>query len=134
VLFGSSLQEAVLRVVRVLVLVDEDVAERLCHFSRASGKRLQHVDRQIEHVVEVDGVRGEQPLLVQLVRVGDRLVVEARDTRRVLHRPDQLVLRVRDMRQDAARREPLRIALELLEALLHESELIRGVVDREVRL
>ena len=34
---------------------------------------------------------------------------------------------------DAARREALRVALELLEALLDEPELVGGVVDREVR-
>ena len=34
---------------------------------------------------------------------------------------------------DAARREPLRVAVELLEALLHEPDLVGLVVDREVR-
>ncbi len=35
---------------------------------------------------------------------------------------------------DAARREALRIAVERLEALLHEPQLVGAVVDREVRL
>ncbi len=34
---------------------------------------------------------------------------------------------------DAARREALRVALEILEALLREPQLVGGVVDREVR-
>ena len=34
---------------------------------------------------------------------------------------------------DASRREPLRVALELFEALLREAELVGAVVDREVR-
>ena len=38
VLLGQELQEPVLGVVRVLVLVDEHVAEAFCHFFRASGK------------------------------------------------------------------------------------------------
>ena len=79
VLAGEQLQQPVLRVVRVLVLVDEDVAERLRQRSRASGKRSQHLDRQHQQVVEVDRVRGEQPALVEVVDVGDGLVVEARD-------------------------------------------------------
>ena len=133
VLRGEQLQEPVLRVVRVLVLVDEDVAERLLPFLLRLGEALEHVDREVEHVVEVDGVRGEELALVQLVDVGDRLVVEARDAARVLGRADQLVLRLRDLRVDAARREALRVALELLEALLREAQLVGAVVDREVR-
>ena len=40
---------------------------------------------------------------------------------------------MRDLAVDAARREPLRVALQLLEALLHEPDLVGLVVDREVR-
>ena len=87
VLFGQQLQEAVLRVVRVLVLVDEDVAKRVLPLLARLGEALEHVDREKEHVVEVDRVRREEALLVQLVRVGDGLVVEARDARRVLVGP-----------------------------------------------
>ena len=76
----------------------------------------------------------KQPLLVQLVHLGDGLVVERLDAARVLVRADQLVLRVRDLRVDAARDEALRVALELLEALLDEADLVGLVVDREVRL
>ena len=128
VLFGQQLQEPVLRVVRVLVLVDEEVAERLLPLLLRLGEALEHVDGEVEHVVEVDGVRGEHPPLVELVHVGDGLVVEARDAARVLVRADQLVLRVRDLRVDAARREALRVALELLEALLR-----RGGAGRRCR-
>ena len=60
----------------------------------------------------------KQPALVERVDVGDGLVVEARDAARVLVGADQLVLRVRDLRVDAARDEALRVALELLEARL----------------
>ena len=57
VLLGQQLQEAVLRVVRVLVLVDEQVAERVLPLLLRLGEALEHVDGEIEHVVEVDGVR-----------------------------------------------------------------------------
>src|SRR5581483_3824228 len=86
-----------------------------------------------QQVVEVDRVRREQAPLVESVDLGDRLVVEARDARGVLVRADKLVLRVRDLRMDAARHEPLRVALELLETGLDEPDLVRLVVDREVR-
>ena len=133
VLAGEQLQQPVLRVVRVLVLVDEDVAERLAPALERLGEALQHLDGQHQQVVEVDRVRGVQAPLVQLVRLGDGLVVERGDAARVLGRADQLVLRVRDLRVDAARDEALRVALELLQALLDEPDLVGLVVDREVR-
>ena len=133
VLTGHQLEQDVLRVVRVLVLVHEDVAERLRPALTRLGEALQHVDGQHEQVVEVDRVRGEHAALVEAVDVGDGLVVEARDAARVLVRADQLVLRVRDLGVDAARREALRVAVELRQAVLHEADLVGGVVDREVR-
>ena len=133
VLLGEELEQAVLGVVRVLVLVDEDVAERLLPLLARLREALEDVDREQEQVVEVDGVRGEEALLVEVVDLGDGLVVEARDALGVLVRADERVLRVRDLRVDAARREALRVALELLEAALHEADLVGLVVDREVR-
>ena len=65
---ASSLQQDVLRVVRVLVLVDEDVAERLRPALARLGEALQHVDGQHQQVVEVDRVRGEQAALVEARR------------------------------------------------------------------
>ena len=87
-LLREQLQQPVLRVVRVLVLVDEDVAERLLPLLARLGEALEHVDREEEHVVEVDGVRGEEALLVEVVDLGDGLVVEARDALAVLGRAD----------------------------------------------
>ena len=133
VLFGHELQEPVLRVVRVLVLVDEDVAERGLPLLARLGEVLEQLDGEEEHVVEVDGVRGEEPPLVEVVRVGDGLVVEGRDALAVLLGADQVVLRGRDLGVDAARDEALRVALELLEDRLREPDLVGLVVDREVR-
>ena len=132
-LLREQLEEPVLRVVRVLVLVDEEVAEGVLPLLPRLGEALEDVDGEEEHVVEVDGVRGEEALLVEVVDLGDGLVVEARDALAVLRRTDEAVLRVRDLRVDAARREALRVALELREALLHEALLVARVVDREVR-
>jgi hypothetical protein len=119
-------------VVRVLVLVDEHVAERLLPALARLRELLQDAHRQEEHVVEVDGVRLEQPLLVALVHVRDRLVVEGGNALAILLRADEVVLRVRDLCVDAARHEPLRVAVELLQHLLDQSHLVGLVVDREV--
>ncbi len=133
VLAGEELEKAVLGVVRVLVLVHEDVAERLLPAFRRLGKAVEDLDRQHDQVVEVERVRGEEPPLVELVRLRDRLVVERGDAGAILLRADELVLRGRDLRVDAARGEALRVALELLQGGLHDADLVGLVVDREVR-
>ena len=61
VLRREQLEQTVLGVVRVLVLVDEDVAERLAPALARLGEALEHVDGEVQHVVEVDGVRREEP-------------------------------------------------------------------------
>ena len=81
-------------------------------------------DGQHRQVVEVDGVRAEAAAAGRgrrrRRRSGRRTTRRARGTR-----PGrQLVLRVRDLRVDAARDEALRVALELLEALLDEPHLV----------
>ena len=75
-LAGQQLQQPVLGVVRVLVLVDQHVAERLAPALERLGEALEHLDGQHQQVVEVDRVAGVQPALVQLVGLGDGLVVE----------------------------------------------------------
>ena len=105
---GEELQQAVLRVIRVLVLVDEDVPEGVLPVLPSVREVLQDLHGQHQHVVEVDGVRGGELALVQLVRLGDRLVVEGRDPLGVHRRRHELVLRVRDLRVHAAGDEALR--------------------------
>ena len=133
VLGRQQLQQPVLGVVRVLVLVDEDVAEGLAPARGGLREAFEHLDGQHQQVVEVDRVRAVQAALVELVDLGDGLIVERRDARHVLVRADELVLRVRDLRVDAARDEALGVALELLEAGLGQADLVGLVVDREVR-
>ena len=130
---AEELQQAVLRVVRVLVLVDEDVAEGLLPVGQRLGEALEDLHGEHEHVVEVDGVRCVQPALVQLVHLRDGLVPEGGDAREVVLWRDELVLRARDLRVDAARREALRVLPELLEAGLDQPHLVLVVVDRERR-
>ncbi len=120
--------------VRVLVLVDEDVPERLLPALTRLGEPLEHLDGEHEQVVEVDRVRGVKATLVEAVDVGNGLVVEGLDAARVLVRRDELVLRVRDLGVDAARDESLRVALQLLQAVLRQPHLVGLVVDGEIRL
>ena len=132
-LFGQELEEPVLRVVRVLVLVDQDVPEGLLPVLAGLREVLEHLDGEVEHVVEVDRVRLDEALLVSLVHVGDGLVVEGRDALLVVRGADEVVLGGRDLVVDAARDEPLRVLVELFEDLLGQPDLVGLVVDREVR-
>ncbi len=47
---------------------------------------LEDLHGEHEHVVEVDGVRGVEPALVELVHLRDRLVPERGDARQVVLR------------------------------------------------
>jgi hypothetical protein len=132
VLAREQLEEAVLRVIRVLIFVDEHVAERLLPAGASLGEAVEHLHREHQQVVEVDGVRGVEPLLVEVVGVGDCLVVEGRDPGAIFLWADELILRHRDLRVDAARDEALRVAVEFLEDRLRQPDLVGLVVDGEV--
>ena len=133
VLPAEELEQSVLGVVRVLVLVDEDVTECLPPLRERVREAFERLDGEHDQVVEVDRVRSVEPSLVQLVRLGDRLIPERGDTPRVLLGRDELVLRLRDLVVDPTWREPLRILPELFEARLRETDLVLVVVDREGR-
>ena len=64
--------------VRVLVLVDEDVPKRLLPLLARVGKALEHLHGEEQQVVEIDRVRAVEPALIEVVDLGDGLVVEGR--------------------------------------------------------
>ena len=126
--------EGVLRVVGVLVLVDEHVAEPAPVGLADLRERLEQVHRRHDQVVEVEGVRGAQPLLVERVGLGVGLLEVVRGVLRGLLVVDQLVLLVRDPVEHRPRREALRVEVELPAHLRHQPLGVGGVVDRERRL
>ena len=130
---GEQAHDAVLRVVRVLVLVDEQVVEHALPALAHVVEALEQLDGAHQQVVEVHRVGGVQPALVELEDVGHDLIEEVADVLAELCRGDEAVLLGGDARVDAARREALRVAPELLEARLHDAHLVGLVVDREVR-
>ena len=129
----QELRDAVLRVVGVLVLVDQQVREDLLPAVADVVEALEQIHGAHEQVVEVHRVRLVQSSLVLDEDVRDRLLEEAVHLLAELGRGHEAVLLGRDARVDTARREPLRVAIELLEARAHEPHLVRLVVDREVR-
>ena len=129
---ADQLQPAVLGVVRVLVLVDEHVAEGGGVALADLREELHHVDRAHEQVVEVHRVHAVQLGLVELVDVDDRLLEVGADGLAVALGVAQLVLRVGDLVVDRGGREALRVDVELLDAALHEPARVGLVVDREL--
>ncbi len=110
---GEQLQQHVLRVVRVLVLVDEDVAEPLLIVLQDRRKGLEELDGQHDDVVEVDGGGLDETLLVEAIDVRHLLVIEPRPVLLERLEVDELVLGVRDGSLDLARREPLGVHVEI---------------------
>ena len=130
---GEQPDDAVLRAVRVLVLVDEHVAPEAAVVGEDVRNLGEEADHQQQQVVEVDGARLAQPLLV--ARVDERRFLLPRPPRvaQRLGHGDHLVLEVRDAVHGGARRERAVGQLTLLQAVLHERQAIVLVVDREVR-
>ena len=129
-LAGQQLQQAVLGVVGVLVLVDEDVAEGGGVAGADLGEELEDVDGPDEEVVEVHRVHAVQVALVELVDVGDGLLEERADLLAVGLGVAQLVLGVGDLVLHRRRREALGVDAELVDAALDQPPRVGRVVDR----
>ena len=135
---GSQfLDDEILRIVRVLVLVNHDVAEPLLVFEQHVGEVPQqhvHVEQQ---VVEVHGVAVVQPLVVHGVDLshgGPLGVLVGLVYFRVLHvvlRREQVALGHRDAPQHVAGLVGLGVEVQLLHNLLDGRLLVVGVVDGE---
>ncbi len=132
VLGREQLEPAVLGRVRVLVLVDEDVAEGLRVAVADLLEEREEVDRAEEEVVEVHRVGAVELALIALVDVGDGLLEEGADELAVVVGRAQLVLRVGDLDLHRPRREALRVDVEVVEDPLDQPPLVRRVVDREL--
>ena len=129
---AEPLHEQILRLVRVLELVHQDELELAPVGLQPVGMLIEQRERMQQQIVEIHRVRG-------LERGAERGV----DVRRHLGEPVELrarrelrgglhpVLRGRDQRRDAARREQLRGMPPLLLQPLHQSEPVVLIVDRE---
>ena len=124
----------VLRVVGVLVLVDQHVPEPPPVVLGDVGERLQQVDRRHDQVVEVERVGLAQPPLVERVGLGERLLdvrLGPAGERLVV---DQLVLEVAHLVGERPRRVALRVEVEVAADQRHQPLRVGLVVDREGRL
>ena len=120
VLGREQLEPAVLGVVGVLVLVDEDPAEGRGVAVADLLEELEQVDGAEQQVVEVHRVHAVELVLVVLVDVGDRLLEEGADHLAVVLGRAEAVLGVRDLGLDRSRGEALGVDVEVVEALLDQ--------------
>ena len=128
---GELAHQDVLRVVGVLVLVDQQVPEPGPVLGGHLGERLQQVDRHHDQVVEVHGAGRDQPALVLGVRLGQRLLpvpAGAGGERLVV---DEVVLEVGDLGGDRLGRMVLDVQVQLAADQRHQPLRVGLVVDRE---
>ena len=121
---AQQLDDLVLRVVRVLELVDEDVPEALLVVGAHVVVGLQEIGRHHEQVVEVECVGRQQPALVLRVDVGDALAEGVRPAAGVLAERlevDQLGLGLADDPLHRPRGQPLLVEAELGRDHLNEA-------------
>ena len=123
----------VLRVIGVLVLVDEDVAESAAVVLGHVGEELEQRHGRSDEVIEVEGIGAAQASLVLGVGLRQHAILGRLRAAREGLLVDELVLQVRDPCREAARRVALGIEIEVLDHHGHEPLRVGGVVDREVR-
>ena len=122
----------VLRAVRVLVLVDVEVAPPILVPGEGLGRLVEQSDRLEQEVVEVERARSREALGVADGEPGDRALVVVDGVLAQERRVEHLVLRPADRSED--RRGPeLAGQRQVLFAqdLLHQGLLVVGVVDDE---
>ena len=128
-------QPEILRDVRVLILVDQDVAELRMKIPKQIRVLLEDRDVVDQQVAEVAGVQHLQPRLVDFVTL-DALAV-AKQLRLVTRHPvgrQRAVLPAIDQAGEVARGPALGVEVLGLDDLLAQAHLVVGVEDREGRL
>ncbi len=128
----QQLQEAVLRVVGVLVLVDEDVAEARGVALADVLEELEQVDGAEQQVVEVHRVHAQQVALVEAVDLGDHLLEGRADLLPVGLGVEQAVLGGGELVVDRGGRVALGVDPDGVHAALGQPPRVGLVVDREL--
>ena len=128
-------QPEILRDVRILVLVDQDVAELRMKIPKKIRVFLEDRDVVDEKIAEVAGVQHPQPRLVDLITLDGLAIAEQlRLVRRHPVRRQGPVLPAIDQPGEITRRPALGVEVLGLHDLLAQAHLVIGVEDREGRL
>ena len=129
---GEQEDHLVLGLVRVLVLVDQDVLEPLAVVLQHVAVLAEQHDGLHQQVVEVHRAGLHEPDLVLGVDVGVLAIEDVRRPAPRLVGVDEFVLPVADDRVDATRREPLRVEPEVADHVARQPGGVGLVVDREL--
>ena len=127
--FTKELHQLVLRTVRVLVLVDEQILVLAVVALADFARRLQQANGFEQQIVEVHRVRLEEFVAIDLEDVRDLFFERIRRREEVLLRIDHVVLRPGDPSKRDAGLQLLVVDAEPLERLLDDGLLIGLVVD-----
>jgi hypothetical protein len=132
----QRLHQQVLRPVRVLVLVDEQMgaAARVALARLGGGVGGEQRQCLEQDVVEVDGIGPQKARFVARVDLGDELRVGRERARLHLRGRLHRVLGAADASQERARRPGGVVDALRAQDPPHERDLVVGVVDREVRI
>ncbi len=129
---GQELQPEILDRVRVLIFIDQHVAEAVLKFLqhiRIFAKEPQAFEQKI---AEIGGVQNFQPLLIELIKLLPLAIAESRGfARRHMRRRQPAILPGIDLIGEAARRPALFIDIFGGEHLLQQPDLIVGVENGE---
>ena len=131
---GQQGRELVLKVIRVLILVDEHVAEAALPVLAHVLMLIEQAHGVVDQVVKIHRPGGKQALPVGLVHLADAdaaRVVRRLRARQILLRRDAGILGAADLREHGAVRKRLLVEIHLLENALDDRLTVRRVIDRE---
>ena len=136
--FGEAFHEQELDIVRILVLIHQNILELLLVFLPHLGTAIQQPERVDQQIVKIHGIGCFQTCLVQLIDrcrlVHTHLPVLAQQllVHTILGGSNPCVLRHRDTAQHRRRLVHLLIQSALLAYSLDDRLAIRGIIDREI--
>ena len=125
--------EFVLRVVDVLVFIDEHVAKLVLVARARFDVFFQQLDRATDQIVEIEAVGFTQTALVLAVDRGIAFADERRVRRFVLIGREQLVLRLGDFTECRIRSDLAFVVIEIVQNVANDRFLIGIIHDGEVR-
>ena len=109
--------QGILRVVGVLILIDQNITEPLLIFLQDERILFEQTNRHIHQIVEIHGVVGDQLFLIKFVNARYPLLIIVVGLSRKLSRCDQLILGIGNRADDTTNRKLTLRQFELLQAL-----------------
>lgn len=130
---SEPLHDAVLSLIRILILIDQEILETVMEMLEHV-RNLEDIAHLREDIVEIEGIHRLQSLLIGIEDLRYLLFEKILHIESEGFRVDSIVLRVADGVGDRAGSEFLRIQTFLFQNPSYEPELVILVDDREILL